>query len=228
MKTPSSLVPLLASLSILAACSSTSSTVPAEVTIDPSVARTQASALTAAVTSASSNDGLAIAETIASAANTAAALTPPTRDASRGQIARAHVATTCACAKGATSCTFAGCTIDRATVNGTISWGNGTITCDKLNVAVPQASAQVGAVNVTVDCSFTYTSNSLAGTLHTTGEARVQGVDYTWDATIAVNDVTFTKSALTGGSVDVEASVTGSSTQRGSESYVGSAIVTLP
>jgi hypothetical protein len=219
-----SIVPALV---LVAGCSSSTETVPAQVTLDPAVAKSQASALTTAVAGATAGRGVDVAAALAPLANAAVGLVPTTQDASRGQVAAAGVST-CTCPSGAVACTFTGCTIGKAVVSGTLSWASGTLTCDKLAFAVPAASSTVGAVDIAVDCAFTYTASQVSGSLHTTGTAEVDQAKYTWDATLQAKAVTFTASAVTGGTVDVSATVTGVSTQRGTEAYAGTAAVTLP
>jgi hypothetical protein len=213
---------------LVGACSSSTETVPATVTLDPTVAKSQASALTAAARSAAANSGAGIATALATAANASAALVPGAKGGANSQIGAAGAATTCTCPAGATGCTFTGCTVAGATVSGTLSWGGGKLTCDKLTFSAAAKSAAIGAVDVVVDCAFTYTATSLDGSLHTTGSADVDQVTYTWDATLDATSVTFTPSAFTGGAIAVDANVTGVSTARGTESYVGNAVVSLP
>lgn len=224
---------------LVAGCSSTTTTKAAQVDLDEDVAKSQASALSTAVTSAEANDGAGIAEALASLGNTAAALVPAGKNASRSQV-RGSGSKTCTCASGASSCTFSSCAIGAATVSGSLSWESGALRCDGLTFDVgalgnvsaraagTSASATIGATHIAVDCAITYSSGNVAGTIHTTGSTTVDGVDYTWDATITANAVTFTSSAFTGGSIDVAANVTSASESKGTQEYAANAVVSLP
>lgn len=202
------------------ACTVTNETTPAKVELDATVAKTQASALTAAVTAAESSDGAAIADAIAKVGDVTAALVPATKAGARSLMLGAS--STCSCPSGATSCTFAACTIGDATVSGTVSWTDGTITCTNL------AFDAAATAHVEITCALTYTSGDIGGTIRTTGSATVSGTAYGWDATLTAKDITFTSSALTGGGLEVAVTVTTDTTAGGEKSYSASAVVTLP
>lgn len=196
------------------ACAVHHETTPASVELDASVARSQASALTAAVTAAQGSDGAAIADAMGRVGDLAAGLVPETR----GGMRRRGASTTCSCPSGSTTCTFSACTIGDATVTGSVSWADGAITCTNLALDAP-------AAHVEVDCALTYATGTIAGTVHTTGSATVSGTTYGWDANLTAKAITFTSSALTGGSLDVSATVTSGAD---ATSYTASAVVTLP
>lgn len=198
------------------ACAVNHETTPANVELDASVARSQASALTAAVTAAQASDGAGIADAIGRVGDLAAGLVPETKGGAR----RRGASTTCSCPSGATTCTFSACTIGDATVSGSVSWADGAITCTNLALDAP-------AAHVEVDCALTYAAGTIAGTVHTTGNATVSSTTYTWDASLTAKAITFTSSALTGGSLDVSATVT-TGADADAKSYTASATVTLP
>lgn len=208
------------------ACAVTQETKPVAVQLDGSVAKSQASALSTAVASANADDGVAIAEAVASVGDVASALLPPTKGG--GQRRVKHTTTTCTCDATTKSCAFAGCTIGSATVSGSLSWADGKITCTGLKFEVPATSSVVGAASVNLECAITYGAAQLAGTLETTGTAEVQGTTYTWDASLEATDVTFTTSAFTGGSIAANATVTSSSASATAQTYAASATISLP
>lgn len=212
---------ILPALLLASACSVTQETKPVEVELDDDIAKTQASALSSAVASAESHDGIAIAEALESVGDIAAALAPPTKNGGRRRLLRST--TTCSCTVETQSCTFDGCVIGNATVSGALSWSRGEIRCEALSFDVAATSEAIGAAKVSLDCALTYSSGRLAGTVTTKGHATVEDVAYTWSASLAVNDLTFTKTAFTGGSVGVSASVSD-----GERAYEASAIVALP
>lgn len=223
---PPSLAVLAALAAAVSACAVTQETKPVEVALDGDVARSQASALSAAVAAAQADDGVAVAEALGAVGDAAAALAPPAKDGARERVRR--LSTTCACPKGARSCVLDGCTIGTARVRGALSWSGGRVACEGLTFDVAATSTSVGAAHVAVDCAFTYAEGSLDGSLRTTGDAVVDGVTYAWDATLAARDVTFTSRAFTGGSVDVTASVTMSSAADGERRFSASGVVRLP
>lgn len=237
---------LLVLASLLAAvpsagCSQLDEPAASDVTLDASVVKSQSGALSSAASAAASNDGVAIADAFANVGNSAAALIPRTKGASRSQVKTAVSAlassTTCRCATAsAKTCSFDGCTIGSAVAHGTISWAAGRLECTGLSFDVPalgtvRASGQdvtIDATHINVTCGFDYTTTSLSGKLTTTGTTTVEDVDYSWDATLDVKDVTFTKSAFTTGSVDVGADVTTVSAARGTNTFTVSGAVTFP
>lgn len=186
-----------------------------EVSIDPAVVKSQSSALVTAVSSAESNGGANIAEQLSDIGNTAAALIPRTRGASRSQMRGA--ASTCKCATASQkTCTFSSCKIGSAIASGTIAWADGKLTCSNLvfdvaaigQTQVEGESVNTGATHIAVACSFTYDSGSLEGWLRTTGSTTVNDVGYTWDASLTATDLAWTSKAFTDGGVDVSATVT--------------------
>lgn len=215
-----------AGIAVASACSVSQETTPAQVELDGTVAKSQASALSTAAASAEANDGVSIAQALASIGDTAAALVPQAKEGGQRRIAR--TTTTCTCAAATKSCSFAGCTIGNATLTGSLSWADGHITCSNVVVDVAATSATVGAAHVTLACALSYTSATIEGDLHTTGQAVVDGVTYGWDASVSANDVTFTKAAFTGGSVDVHADVTMTSKTEAEKSFTAAAVVALP
>jgi hypothetical protein len=220
------LIALIVSTSILSACAVTQESKPVEVQLDAAVAKSQASALSTAVASANADDGLSIAEAVASVGDVAAALLPPTK--SGGQRRVKQSATTCTCDAATKSCVFAACTLGSATVSGALSWADGQIRCTGLTLEVAATSSAIGAASVNVDCAITYGTAQLAGNLKTTGSAVVEGITYSWDATLTASDVTFTTSAFTGGSLSANATVTSSSSSAADKSYTASATIALP
>ncbi len=100
-----------------------------------------------------------------------------------------------------------------------------TITCTNLTLdATSSASA-----HVEVTCALTYSTGNIAGNVHTTGDAVVSGTTYTWNATLKANQITFSETALTGGSLDVSATVTTStSADEDEKCYSAAATVSLP
>ena len=235
------LASLLAVVSSSAGCSQLDEPAASDVTLDASVVKSQSSALSAAASSAASNDGVVIADAFANVGNSAAALIPRTKGGSRSQVKAAASAlassTTCRCATAsAKTCSFDGCTIGSAVAHGTISWAAGRLECTGLSFDVPalgtvRASGQdvtIGATHINVACGFDYTTSSLSGKLTTTGTTTVEDVDYSWDATLDVKGVTFTKSSFTTGSVDVGADVTTISAARGTNTFTVSGAVTFP
>jgi hypothetical protein len=221
MKTASVFVVSLAL--VVTACSVTQETTPANVQLDADIAKSQASALSTAVASAEAGDGIALAEELASVGDMAAALVPDTKKGARDRIKRAT--TTCSCSEQ--SCAFAGCTLGAAKVSGSLSWAGGRIHCEKLAFDVAATSSSIGAARVEVSCDLTYATGHVAGSLKTTGNAVVDDVSYAWDAKLAINDVTFTSTTFTGGSLDVGAAVTTFSEDDGSKSFSASAVVSL-
>lgn len=220
------LIALIVCSGALSACAVTQESKPATVQLDGSVAKSQASALSTAVASANADDGVSIAEALASVGDVASALLPPTRNG--GQRRVKQTTTTCTCDAATKSCAFAGCTIGSATVSGALSWADGQILCTGLKFEVPATSSSVGAASVSVECAVTYGTAQLAGSLRTTGTAEVQGVTYTWDAALEATGVTFTTSAFTGGSITASATVTSSSSTAAEQTYAASATLALP
>jgi hypothetical protein len=216
---------LAANALVIAACSVTQQTTPATVQIDGAIAKTQASALTAAVASASANDGINVAETLGKVGDAAAALVPEAKQGLRERLRSS--ASTCGCAAKSTSCTFDACRIGNATVSGTLSWADGQIDCHDLTFDIEATSASVGAAHVSVSCALTYATGRLGGSLQTTGNAVGAAVTYSWNATLSVTDVTFTGDGFTGGSLDVGASITTSSASEGTKSFSANAVVSL-
>ncbi len=208
-----------------AGCAVNQETQPATVALDEAIARTQASALTAAIASAEADDGIGIAESVATISDDAAALLPPTKKGARRRVGTPE--TTCTCDTAARSCVFDGCTIGKATVSGSLSWSDGQIRCQGLTFSLGATSSDVGAASLTVDCAITYATGELSGELRATGSATVEGVDYTWDATLDATDVTFTPSAFLGGALSVSATVSSSSEEE-AKTYSASAAITLP
>ncbi len=208
------------------ACALPEASPAAQVELDGEVAKAQAQALSAAVASAQVDDGLAIAESLAAAAGASAALVPEARAGVVSKLTR--TSTTCACDVATRTCTFSKCTIGDAIVSGALSWTGGTIRSSKLAVEIPPTSRVVGAGYVMVDASLVYGAGRIAGSLHTTGSAAVDAVVYRWDSTIDVNDVTFTSTAFTGGSIDVGAAVTMDSVTTGARTFETSGVVALP
>jgi hypothetical protein len=192
-----------------------------EVTLDSSVVKTQAAALTTALSSATKSDGEGVAAELADIGNTAAALVPNARPASRSQTRGSSNTCTCSTASQKT-CTWSACKIGSATASGTISWASGKLTCTNLTFDVA-ASGEVGATHVAVTCAFTYGTETLAGSLRATGSTTVNNVNYTWDATLTATDVAWTEQAFTGGDVDVNATVTA-----GDETFHASGAVSFP
>ena len=220
------LISLILCGSIVSACAVTQETKPVEVQLDATVAKSQASALSTAVASANADDGVSIAEALASVGDVAAALLPPTKNGAQRRVKQ--VSTTCACDAATKTCTFDACTLGSATVSGVLSWGGGQITCTGLKFEVAAASATVGAASVSVECAVTYGTAQLAGNLRTTGSAVVEGVTYAWDATLEASAVTFTTSAFTGGSLTASATVTSSSSSAADKTYAANATIALP
>ncbi len=220
----SKLVAVVSVMLAVSACQVSQETKPAEVQLDGDLARSQVSALSTAVTSAESDDGLAIAEALAEIGDDAVALVPEAKGGAKKRWRRAS--TSCGCKGSAQSCTFDHCTIGNATVSGTLSWKAGEIRCTGLTFDI--AEPTLGSAHVAVDCSLSHAPGKLGGKLHTTGNAVVEGVTYTWDATIAANAVTFTSRSFTGGSVDVSAAVSMSSADEADRSFQASAVLTLP
>jgi hypothetical protein len=210
---------------ILSACSVSQETTPVAVQLDGTVAKSQASALSTAVASAQADDGLAIAEALASVGDIAAALLPPTKNGARQRLK--HSTTTCACDAATKSCTFDACTIGNATVSGALSWSAGEIRCTNLAFDVAATSAAIGAAKVTVSCAVTYATGQLAGNVHTAGNAVVDGVTYTWEASLVAGQVTFASKAFTGGAIAVDATVTASGSA-GDKTYSANATMSLP
>lgn len=209
-----------------AACSVTQETTPVEVQLDAAVAKSQASALHTAVTAAEADDGLAITEALAGVSDTAVALVPKTKSGARRRLVRSTV--TCACDAAARRCDFDGCRIGGATVAGSVAWGDGAIACAGLTIDVPGQTGSVSEAHATIECALTYGASAVAGDVHTTGQAVVDGVTYGWDATLVARDVTFASTALTGGSIEARATVTTSSATRSEERLEASASVSLP
>jgi len=220
---PSSVLALASVLPALA-CSVTHETTPVQVQLDGDVAKSQASALSTAATAATSDDGVAVAESFARAADTAAALVPKAKRGGRARLLRSS--TSCACDAASRTCTFAGCSIGNATLSGTVAWGDGKITCDSLSVDVAATGSLEGA-KASVECSIAYGPGEVSGSLHTTGTATVDGTTYAWDATITAKDVTFASGAFTGGSIDAKAEVTMTSSSE-TQRLEGVATVALP
>lgn len=198
---------------VVGACGQTPDS--SEVDIDSAVVKSQSSALATAVSSAESNGGANIAEQLSEIGNTAAALIPRTRGASRSQLRGS--ASTCQCATASQkTCTFSSCKIGSATASGTVSWANGQLTCSNLvfdvaaigQTTVEGESVKIGATHIAVACSFTYSPGSLDGWLRTTGSTTVNDVSYTWDASLTASDLAWTSKAFTDGGVGVNATVT--------------------
>jgi hypothetical protein len=214
--------------SILAACSVSQQSTPAQVDLDTSVAKTQVSALTAAVSQAQAQDGVALTQALSQVGNVASALVPAGKRGARAKDLLVSTSNTCACAAGATSCTFEACSIGPATVSGAVSFGDGVVSCQGLTLDIATAGSGVGKTHVALDCSLTYTDGSVAGTLHTTGSSVVDGVTYSWNATLTANAVTFSASTVTGGNLDVSTQITVSSTTEDDKTYAAAAKVALP
>lgn len=221
---PTKLTALLLTTSFLA-CAVSTETTAAEVQLDDEVAKTQASALPSAVASAQANDGVALAEAVASVGRVAAALVPAAKDGARAM--RGPAASTCTCPAGGTSCTFEKCTIGAAVVSGKVSWGGGKIACTDLTFDAPPLSKEVGATYVALDCDLAYSAGRVAGDLHTTGSSVVEGVTYRWNASLVANDLSFSTTTLTGGTLDVSAAVTVAASAS-EKSYSATAEVALP
>ena len=207
-------------------CAVTPETTTAQVELDESIARSPASALSAAVSGATVGDGVTIADAITKIGDTASALVPQGRSGaghSRPRVA----ATTCTCDAAAKRCAFDGCTIAGATVTGTLTWGGGKIVCDALTVEVPAGPLGSASSRATLECALTYSETSLAGTVHTTGSAVASGTTYAWDATLTASGVTVASGAVTGGSLDVSASVEVTASSSGTKAYSASAVVAL-
>lgn len=178
---------------LLSGCAVSQETTPAEVDIDSAVVKSQASALSAAVASAQADDGDAVSLSMAKIGDVAAALVPEGKGGARERVREVAQKT-----------------------SGTLTWVDGKITCTG-------AKWTDGTSSVTVDCSLTYATGRVAGTVHTTGTAVVGGARYAWNVTIDATDVTFTKTAFTGGSASVDAKVSVNDTV-----YEGSATIALP
>jgi hypothetical protein len=56
----------------------------------------------------------------------------------------------------------------------------------------------------------------------------VDGVTYSWNATLTANAVTFSASTVTGGNLDVSTQITVSSTTEDDKTYAAAAKVALP
>jgi len=220
------LIALFVCTVVVSACAVSQETTPAEVQLDGTVAKAQASALSTAVASANADDGIAIAEAVASVGDVAAALLPPTKNGGRQRVKVSS--TTCTCDTSTKNCTFDACTIAGATVSGTLSWAAGQIRCTDLSFEIPATSAAVGAASVNLACAITYSTTQLSGSLSTTGSAVVEGVTYGWSAKLAATDVTFTTAAFTGGSLAASASVTSSSSATAPQTYSANATIALP
>jgi hypothetical protein len=206
-----------------------------EMSIDSAVVKSQSSALATAVSSAENDGGANIAEQLSEIGNTAAALIPRTKGASRAQLKGA--ASTCRCATAAQkTCTFSSCKIGTATASGTVSWAGGKLVCSNVTFDVPATgetqvegeSVTIGATHIAVTCDFTYATGSLDGTLHASGTTTVNGVDYAWDASLAASDLAWRAKTFTGGSVDVGATVTTSSQAEGTDTFHASGSVSFP
>lgn len=206
-----------------------------EVSIDASVVKTQSSALASAVTAAQSNGGANIAEQLSDIGNTAAALIPRTKGASRAQMKGG--ASTCSCPTAAQkTCTFSSCKIGSATASGTISWAGGKLVCTNLTFDVAATgqtqvegqSVRIGATHIAVTCDFTYGTGTLDGSLRATGSTEVNDVAYSWDAALTASDVTWTSKAFTAGTVDVGATVTTVSDAEGTDTFHASGSMTFP
>lgn len=200
-------------------CAVTHETTTAQVELDESVARSQASALSAAQGAAAAGDGVSIADAITKIGDTAAALVPQGKSGA-GRSRPGAAATTCTCDAAAKRCAFDGCTIAGATVSGTLTWGGGKIVCDAITV-------DAGTAHASLECALTYSATTLAGTVHTTGSAAVSGTTYAWDATLTASSVTVTSGKVTGGSLDVSASVDVTTSSSGTKAYAASAVVAL-
>lgn len=219
----------------LAACGKTQDA--SEVSIDASVVKTQSSALASAVTAAESNGGADIAQQLSDIGNTAAALIPRTKGASRSQMRLNGSATTCKCATASQkTCTFSSCTIAGATVSGTVSWASGKLVCTNLGfdvAAVGKTQVEgeevtIGATHIAVTCDFTYGKGTLEGTLHAAGNTEVNDVAYSWDATLTASDVAWSSKTFTAGTVDVNATVSTTSDAEGTDTFHASGAVSFP
>ena len=218
---------------IVAACGETQDS--SEVTIDSAVVKSQSSALASAISAAETNGGANIAEQLSDIGNTAAALIPRTKGASRAQMKGS--ASTCTCPTAASkTCTFTNCKIGSASASGTISWADGKLVCTDLTfdvaaigeTRVEGQSVTIGATQIKVTCDFTYAKGTLDGSLRATGSTEVNDVAYRWDASLTASDVTWSSKAFTAGTVSVGATVTTSSDAEGSDTFHASGSVSFP
>lgn len=145
------------------------------------------------------------------------------------------------CSCNQTSCTFTNCSDSddgaQATVNGTISWADGTVKCDlKWTIDLAGSSSTedaTGTYELGMKCDLKVSPTLVSGTLDSTGRMDVsnqgQTASVAWTTAVKYNDVTLSNRQPTGGSVDLSATyrVTMSSGS-GSGSYTGSAHVTFP
>jgi hypothetical protein len=211
---------------LASACAVTHETTAARVQLDEGVAKTQASALEAAVAGASTGDGVAVADAIARIANTASALVPQAKGGAGHRPLSGT--TTCACDASAKRCSFAGCTIRGAVVRGALAWADGRILCSDLEVDVAEGASPLGTAHATLACELTFDASHVAGTVRTIGSAAVSGTTYAWDATITANDVTIAAGRFTGGSLDAQASVSVTGVTAATKDYAATAEVALP
>lgn len=221
MRTPS----LVFFVSLVSACAVTHETTAAQVQLDESVARTQASALTSAISGANADDGVTVADALARIGDTASALVPETKGGAGHRPGSG--ATSCTCEASAKRCDFDGCTIRGATVSGSIAWGDGRISCTDLVVDVSTGAATAHA---TLGCDLGYDASHLAGTVRTTGTATTGGTTYAWDATLTAEGITVASGTVTAGSLAASAtvSVTSAKASSAAKQYAATAVVSLP
>lgn len=213
-----------------AACSSSDSAAPAAKagTVNPQAAKSTATqAVQASVTAVKSNDGQASAGQFMAAAMSAQGIITPSYGAmlQSEHLESSLAAGTCDCT--GTTCTFTDCVQGgTTTMNGTMSWGSGHVTCD-----LTYKTTQTYPLQMTTKCDLTVSDTSIAGTLTSSGTVDLSGVSggaaqgaYSWSSDTTFTAVTYASSGQpTGGSVTINASY-----EIAGQAYAGSATVTFP
>lgn len=221
-----SLTSLTSLATVASGCAVSHETTAARVQLDEGVAKTQASALAAAITAANASDGVSVADAIARIGDTAAALVPQSKEGAGHRPAAGG--STCACDAEAKRCTFAGCTLRSAVLTGSISWSDGRLVCEGLEVDVAEGTSPMGTAHASLACDVTWDARRVAGTVRTTGSSVVSGTTYAWDATLTASDVTMEAGSFTGGTLEATASVSVTTRATATKDYAAAAVVTLP
>lgn len=234
MKSIRNLIPALACLSLVAvACggSDDDGGAPAAQagTVNPQAAKSTASStINAATTAVKTNNGLGAAAQMQAASNQAQGIVSPAGGAQAGsapELGSLSLAAGPGCTCEATKCVFMACKDNPGVeINGEISWDGGHVVCKNLTYKVTQG---VSNIDMTTNCDLTVTDTKITGTLSSKGSTSyaVQGTagQYTWDANVKFNDVTYANGQPTGGSVDASSTVS-----VGGQNYAGTSNVKFP
>ena len=138
-----------------------------------------------------------------------------------GSVSQAQASEGCSCMDG--SCNFDGCDSGSGLLlSGTISWTPTSLDCD-YSVAGNQGGSEY---SFNIFCDLDYTETSLSGQLNSGGSVNVAAAGAngmsSWDSMLTFNNVTYAGGQPSGGSIDVNASVT-----TGGETYTASGSVSF-